>query len=56
MEERESLTLNRSAGSGPKWDPEGPVVPGKPGNSGGGKGPWFWVLWKEPRRGDWPSA
>ena len=25
------------------------VVPGKPGNSGGGKGPHFWVLLKEKR-------
>ena len=42
-----------SFGGGPKWESEGPVVPRKPGNAGGGKGPWFWVLRKERRRGDW---
>jgi len=30
---------------------DGPVVPTKPGNSGGGKGPCFWALSKEPRAG-----
>jgi RNA-directed DNA polymerase len=25
-------------------------VLGKPGNAGGGKGPYFWVLWKKSRR------
>ncbi len=29
---------------------EGLVVPVKPVKAGGGKGPYFWVLWKEPRR------
>jgi len=24
------------------------------GDAGGGKGPWFWVLRTELRRGDWP--
>jgi hypothetical protein len=51
--ERESLTRNRSLGGGPRWESEGPIVPWKPGNAGGGKGPWFWVLRKEQRRGDW---
>jgi len=41
---RESLTLNRSAGDGPGWVSEGSIVPRKPGNAGGGKWPWFWVL------------
>ena len=27
---------------GPGWESEGLVVLVKPGNSGGGKGPWFW--------------
>jgi hypothetical protein len=35
--------------SGPRWESEGPIVPLKPGNAGGGKGPWFWVLRKELR-------
>jgi hypothetical protein len=30
---------------------EGLVVPKKPGNTGGGKGPWFGVRLDEPRRG-----
>ena len=51
--ERESLTRNRSLGGGPRWESEGLTVPGKPGNAGGGKEPWFWVLRKEQRRGDW---
>ena len=29
------------------------VVPCKPGNAGGGKGPYFGVLPKKKRRGDW---
>jgi len=29
------------------------VVPWRPGNAGGGKGPCFGVLLKEKRRGDW---
>jgi len=53
---RESLTLNRLVEGGPRWASEGPMIPGKPGNAGGGKRPWFWVLLKEPRRGDWPWA
>ena len=51
---RESLTLNRPVEDGPRWASEGPIVPRKPGNAGRGKGPWFWVLRTEPRRGDWP--
>jgi hypothetical protein len=30
---------------------EGPIVLTKPGNAGGGKGPWFGVRANEPRRG-----
>ena len=30
---------------------EGLIVPSKPGNAGGGKGPWFGVRPHEPRRG-----
>ena len=30
---------------------EGLIVPMKPGNAGGGKGPWFGVRSNEPRRG-----
>ena len=30
---------------------EGPIVLSKPGNAGGGKGPWFGVRPNEPRRG-----
>ena len=33
---------------------ERPIVPSKPGNSGGGKGPWFKIecrTWRQP--GDW---
>jgi hypothetical protein len=41
---RESLTLNGSAGSRPERASEGLVVPLRPGNAGGGKEPWFWVL------------
>jgi hypothetical protein len=29
------------------------MVPLKPGNAGGGKGPHFWVCVKEARSGDW---
>ena len=28
---------------------EGPIVPSRPGNAGGGKGPWFGVRFKESR-------
>jgi hypothetical protein len=31
---------------------ERPIVPLKPGNAGGGKGPHFRVLWRERRRRD----
>ncbi len=44
----------RSLGDRPVWESEGPIVLVKPGNAGGGKGPWFWVLWKQKRMGDWP--
>jgi len=30
---------------------EGPIVPKKPSNSGGGKGPWFGMRPDEPRGG-----
>jgi hypothetical protein len=49
---RESLILNAPAEERPRRASEGLIVPWKPGNSGGGKEPWFWVLWTEPRRGD----
>ena len=32
----------RNAVFGSSWASEGPIVPTKPGNAGGGKGPWFW--------------
>jgi hypothetical protein len=53
---RESLTLNRLVEGGSRWASEGPILPRKPGNAGGGKWPWFWVLRTEPRRGDWPRT
>lgn len=31
----------REEQAGPVGVAEGPVVPGRPGNAGGGKGPWF---------------
>jgi len=38
------VTPNRTpARAGPDEVAEGPVVPGKPDNTGGGKGPWFKV-------------
>jgi hypothetical protein len=49
MEVRESLTLNASTGKRPRWASEGLTVLLKPDNAGGGKEPWFWVLWKKPR-------
>jgi len=49
-----SQPCNRPLGVGPRWASEGPIVPRKPDNAGGGKGPWFWVLRTESRRGDWP--
>jgi hypothetical protein len=53
-EARGSLPLDCSVGGGLRWASEGPIVPRKPGNAGGGKGPWFWALRTESRRGDWP--
>ena len=53
-EARGSLPLDCPEGGGPRWASEGPIVPMKPGNAGGGKGPWFWVLRTESRKGDWP--
>lgn len=46
--------LQPTLGVGPRWASEGLIVPMKPGNAGGGKEPWFWVLRTETRRGDWP--
>ena len=48
---REALTVGRRALQprprerqvGPSWVAERPVVPEKPGNAGGGKGPWVRV-------------
>jgi len=37
---------------GAQWrreESEGPIVPSRPGNAGGGKGPWFGVRREEPR-------
>ena len=42
---------NGSSWSRPRQKSEGLVVPTKPGNAGGGKGPWFGVRLDEPRRG-----
>jgi hypothetical protein len=46
---RESLTLNGSRGSRLERASEGLILPTKPGNAGGGKEPWFWVLRSKPR-------
>jgi hypothetical protein len=57
-EQRGKLSLARvrcprhGVGSWPVRVAERLVVPVKPGNAGGGKGPYFWVLLKEPRQGD----
>jgi hypothetical protein len=40
-----AATANRRGGNavfGSTWESEGLAVPVKPGNAGGGKGPWFW--------------
>ena len=42
---------NDSSWSRPGQKSEGLVVPKKPGNTGGGKGPWFGVRLDEPRNG-----
>ena len=39
----------REGQAGPPGESERPIVPSKPGNAGGGKGPWFQV---NVRRGD----
>ena len=31
----------REGQAGPRGESERPIVPSKPGNAGGGKGPWF---------------
>ena len=36
-----------------RQESQGPIRPMKPGNAGGGKGPWFGVCSNEPREGDW---
>ena len=33
----------REGQAGPWGESERPIVPSKPGNAGGGKGPWFQV-------------
>jgi len=38
---RESQPATREGQAGPDGVAERPVVPMKPGNAGGGKGPWF---------------
>ena len=40
-------------GRQPSQVSERPIVPRKPGNAGGGKGPHFWMLRRELWRGDW---
>jgi hypothetical protein len=40
-----------SSWDGPRQESEGPIVPTKPVNAGGGKGPWFGVRRDEPRGG-----
>ena len=42
---RESRTANVAGkGGGPSGRRRGPDVPKKPGNAGGGKGPYFWCV------------
>jgi hypothetical protein len=50
------VSLPGRPGNGSFWgrakqESEGPIVPLKPGNAGGGKGPWFGVRPNEPRGG-----
>jgi hypothetical protein len=40
-----------SSGDGPRQESEGPIVPSKPVNAGGGNGPWFGTCPDEPRGG-----
>ena len=40
---------NRSVVDGLRQESEGLIVPRKPGNAGGGKGPWFGVCLDETR-------
>jgi hypothetical protein len=42
---------NRAAWDGTRQESEEPIVPMKPRNGGGGKGPWFGVRPTEPRGG-----
>ena len=43
-----------AGGVGRRRESEGLVLPWKPGNAGGGKEPWFWVLVTEAEgQGDW---
>jgi hypothetical protein len=43
VEARDLQLDSREGQAGPVGVAEGPVLPGKPGNAGGGKGPWFKV-------------
>jgi hypothetical protein len=43
----------REGQAGPGQVAERPVVPPKPGNAGGGKGPWFGWMSNEVTAGDW---
>jgi hypothetical protein len=53
----EGSDLQPHRGCGSVWESEGRVVPVKPGNLGGGKGPYFWCAFEEGRgAGDWPDA
>ena len=38
-----------AGGVGRRRESEGLVLPWKPGNAGGGKEPWFWVLVRKRR-------
>ena len=51
---RNRLTPTNTSGVWLRRVTEGPVVPMKPGNAGGGKGPWFWGADGAARDGgDW---
>src|SRR5258708_20353890 len=46
-------TEHRPFGGRVQQESQGPRRPTKPGNAGGGKGPWFGVRSDERRWGDW---
>lgn len=51
LHRRGVAALNVGIGRRAVQESERPIVPMKPGNAGGGKGPRFWVLLKETRTG-----